>query len=298
MLIGSLVQLGNWRSGAQGCELHVVTCLMSCVLWTHCPSTLLYRVLEGRVLTLCFAATCCNVISLCLPSQRQVVHKAALLPALRDGDWLMFPFAGAYTICAASNYGGVRFTQPLKLFIYSGSVHRETEGFDMAAGVAAAAAAVWHNNPSNTSCCGSEGGAVVSGGAAVSVSVDSDSSSNSGDSVGAGGSGSPHSVGLADGAAGKCSGADDGGVVCCLLCGGGGCGLVSGGEGEEDCATPKGFSGSCVCGGGLGADGGAVDDGCMSVASDGTAATVLVGMEGCADSLLLQEPDITSMIIV
>ena len=42
----------------------------------------------------------------------QVVHKAALLPALRDGDWLMFPFAGAYTICAASNYGGVRFTQP------------------------------------------------------------------------------------------------------------------------------------------------------------------------------------------
>ncbi|KAF6250432.1 pyridoxal-dependent decarboxylase [Scenedesmus sp. NREL 46B-D3] len=48
-----------------------------------------------------------------------VVHKAALLPPLRDGDWLMFPYAGAYTICAASNYGGVCFTQPLKVFVHS-----------------------------------------------------------------------------------------------------------------------------------------------------------------------------------
>lgn len=31
----------------------------------------------------------------------------------------MFPYAGAYTICAASNYGGVCFTQPQKIFVYS-----------------------------------------------------------------------------------------------------------------------------------------------------------------------------------
>jgi hypothetical protein len=56
--------------------------------------------------------------------RHQVVHKAALLPPLRDGDWLMFPAAGAYTICAASNYGGVAFTQPRKLWVYSADAHR------------------------------------------------------------------------------------------------------------------------------------------------------------------------------
>jgi diaminopimelate decarboxylase len=38
-----------------------------------------------------------------------VVHKAALLPPLRDGDWLMFPYAGAYTVrmCASINHACV-----------------------------------------------------------------------------------------------------------------------------------------------------------------------------------------------
>lgn len=70
-----------------------------------------------------------------------VVHKAALLPALRDGDWLMFPYAGAYTICAASNYGGVCFTQPLKVFVYSSEALRDLGGFDLLLAWAAAAAA-------------------------------------------------------------------------------------------------------------------------------------------------------------
>eukprot|EP00775_Hariotina_reticulata_P014259 gene14259-14409_t len=69
-----------------------------------------------------------------------LVHKAAMLPPLRDGDWLMFPFAGAYTICAASNYGGVCFTQPLKVFVYSSEAVRECGAFDVQAAAQQAAA--------------------------------------------------------------------------------------------------------------------------------------------------------------
>jgi hypothetical protein len=43
-------------------------------------------------------------------------------------------------ICAASNYGGVCFTQPLKVFIYSGEAVRDFGDFDVAAAAAAAAA--------------------------------------------------------------------------------------------------------------------------------------------------------------
>lgn len=53
------------------------------------------------------------------------VQKQAMLPLLRDGDWLMFPYAGAYTICAASNYGGVRMTEPLKVFVFSQEAQRD-----------------------------------------------------------------------------------------------------------------------------------------------------------------------------
>jgi hypothetical protein len=209
----------------------------------------------------------------------QVVHKAALLPALRDGDWLMFPFAGAYTICAASNYGGVRFTQPLKLFIYSGAVHRDTCGWDMAAGEAAAVAAGWAAAAvvpkADGSCCGSD--VVVP---AVSVSVsDSDNSSNS--EEGGVMDGSPHST------VNTCCGADasvgvdvEGVAKCCLLCGAGGCaGVVAGGhEGGQE---------GCVCGAGA-------DECCMSVASEGTGAEGGV-LEGCGDSQV--EAEITSMVL-
>lgn len=209
-----------------------------------------------------------------------VVHKAALLPALRDGDWLMFPFAGAYTICAASNYGGVRFAQPLKLFIYSGAVHRDTCGWDMAAGEAAAVAAGWAAAVvptaagGNGSCCSSDVAVP-----AVSVSVsDSDNSSNS--EEGGVMDGSPHST------VNTCCGADDASVVvgaegvagCCLLCGAGGCGGVVAGAQE-----------GCVCGAGAGAA-----ECCMSVASEGTGAAGVV-LEGCGDSQ--GEAEITSMVL-
>lgn len=196
------------------------------------------------------------------------MHKAALLPALRDGDWLMFPFAGAYTICAASNYGGVRFTEPLKLFIYSDSVYRDTCGWDLTAGETAAAAAAW-NVPKGAdgSCCGSDVGSCAVG-AGVSVSVDSDSSN------GDGATNSPHSVDVCG--AGGVEGAVMG-VAECLLCGAGACAEMDAQQG-------------CVCGRVT-----AVDDGCISVASEGTAAVEVV-FEGCGDSQV--EAEITSMIIV
>jgi hypothetical protein len=43
-------------------------------------------------------------------------------------------------ICAASNYGGVCFTQPLKVFVYSSEAVRDLGSFDVTAAAAAAAA--------------------------------------------------------------------------------------------------------------------------------------------------------------
>lgn len=194
---------------------------------------------------------CCRILLLLL----QVVHKAAMLPALRDGDWLMFPFAGAYTICAASNYGGVRFTQPQKLFLFSGSVHRDTCGFDLAAGQAAAAA--WHvSKPADGSCCDSDTGPTLT------AFSDSDNSAD----------------GAVDG--GSSSSGLEGGVAC-LLCGVRGAAAM---DVQHECA-------GSVCG-----EAASMDDGCMSVASDGTAAAGMV-VEGCGDSQAENEIDFTSMVI-
>jgi len=195
-----------------------------------------------------------------------VVHKAALLPALRDGDWLMFPFAGAYTICAASNYGGVRFTQPLKLFIYSDSVHRDTSGFDMAAGMAAAAEAAWSHG-SDGSCCGSDVDSSCAVAAALGNCVDSQNGISSGNGAGKCDVGSTVDMASLDGSAG-CAG--------CVLCGDGGC------EGAQDCFAGCMFAGAAV----------SVDDGCMSVASEGTAAPGV----GCGVGQ--PDVDVTSMAVV
>jgi hypothetical protein len=210
------------------------------------------------------------LLLLLLPLLLQVVHKAAMLPALRDGDWLMFPFAGAYTICAASNYGGVRFTQPQKLFLFSDGVHRDTCGFDLAAGQAAAAA--WHvSKPADGSCCDSNAGA------ALTVFSDSDNDNSADGAVDGGSSDSPRSPTK------SCSGSGSGlgSGVACLLCG------VRGSAGMDvhhECA-------GSVCG-----EAASMDDGCMSVASDGTAAAGMVA-EGCGDSQAENEINFTSMVI-
>ena len=47
------------------------------------------------------------------------VYKDVPLPALRNGDWLMFPNAGAYTVAGACDFNGIEFTSPTKFYIYS-----------------------------------------------------------------------------------------------------------------------------------------------------------------------------------
>lgn len=177
-----------------------------------------------------------------------------MLPVLRDGDWLMFPFAGAYTICAASNYGGVRFTQPLKLFIYSSSAERDTCGFDLPAGIVAAKAAVHaHFVSADDNCCGSDADSSCAVAAAGGVFVDTsdNSSSNSGHSPHAAGGSSSAGSGSLDVDCMVAVAHDD---EACLLCD------AAGVDGAKLSSVPCG----CVVA--------AVDDGCMSVASEGTAA--------------------------
>jgi hypothetical protein len=71
------------------------------------------------------------------------VHRGARLPRLRNGDWLAFPFAGAYTICSASNFGSGRGAEPTKLFVVSDAAARDLGPYnDTALRTAAAAAAV------------------------------------------------------------------------------------------------------------------------------------------------------------
>ncbi|KAF6257868.1 pyridoxal-dependent decarboxylase [Scenedesmus sp. NREL 46B-D3] len=48
-----------------------------------------------------------------------VIHAHAQLPRLRYSDWLMFPYAGAYTISSASNYTKGAFLLPARLFVFS-----------------------------------------------------------------------------------------------------------------------------------------------------------------------------------
>jgi len=47
------------------------------------------------------------------------IHERAQLPLLRVGDWLMFPYAGAYSICSASNSCCGAFLRPPRIFVFS-----------------------------------------------------------------------------------------------------------------------------------------------------------------------------------
>lgn len=80
------------------------------------------------------------------------VHRSALLPALRDGDWLAFPCAGAYTICSASRFGGAAVAaEPTKMFVFSEAAVRDLGEFNDPAAQAAAAAAL---PAPRAACCG------------------------------------------------------------------------------------------------------------------------------------------------
>jgi ornithine decarboxylase len=50
-----------------------------------------------------------------------VVYKDHQLPQLRNGDWLQFPNAGAYTVAGACDFNGIEFTSPNKFYVFSDS---------------------------------------------------------------------------------------------------------------------------------------------------------------------------------
>ncbi|GLC44530.1 Mitochondrial 2-oxoadipate and 2-oxoglutarate transporter [Pleodorina starrii] len=50
-----------------------------------------------------------------------VVYKDVALPALRNGDWLLWPNAGAYTVAGACDFNGIEFTHPCKVYVWSDS---------------------------------------------------------------------------------------------------------------------------------------------------------------------------------
>ncbi|GLC37285.1 Mitochondrial 2-oxoadipate and 2-oxoglutarate transporter [Pleodorina starrii] len=47
------------------------------------------------------------------------VYKDVSLPVLRNGDWLMWNNAGAYTVAGACDFNGIEFTTPGKLYVWS-----------------------------------------------------------------------------------------------------------------------------------------------------------------------------------
>ncbi|KAG2483874.1 hypothetical protein HYH03_017268 [Edaphochlamys debaryana] len=49
------------------------------------------------------------------------VYKDVSLPVLRNGDWLMWNNAGAYTVAGACDFNGIEFTTPGKLYVWSDS---------------------------------------------------------------------------------------------------------------------------------------------------------------------------------
>lgn len=47
------------------------------------------------------------------------VYKDVALPLLRNGDWLCFPNAGAYTVAGACDFNGIGMTTPRLFYVYS-----------------------------------------------------------------------------------------------------------------------------------------------------------------------------------
>jgi len=62
------------------------------------------------------------------------VYKDVQLPLLRNGDWLVFPNAGAYTVAGACDFNGIEFTTPNKYYVYSDKAVDDDEGSQAAIG--------------------------------------------------------------------------------------------------------------------------------------------------------------------
>jgi ornithine decarboxylase len=59
-----------------------------------------------------------------------VLYKDHMLPQLRNGDWLQFPNAGAYTVAGACDFNGIEFTTPTKLYVFTDSAVDAAEESD------------------------------------------------------------------------------------------------------------------------------------------------------------------------
>ncbi|KAI8469070.1 MAG: pyridoxal-dependent decarboxylase [Monoraphidium minutum] len=157
------------------------------------------------------------------------VHGGATLPRLRDGDWLAFDYAGAYTICSASRFAGGRASEPTKMFICSSGAARDLGRYNDPAVRAAAAAGAPPAPPAAAYAPGLCAAARVASAAAAAaemlqaLSVDC----GAGCVVGVGGAragaccgggddamsgSSSESEGGAEPGRGRCRGADDGGA--------------------------------------------------------------------------------------
>jgi ornithine decarboxylase len=50
-----------------------------------------------------------------------VVLRDVPLPEMENGDWLVFPRMGAYTLCGAANFNGINSTSPSVFYVDSGA---------------------------------------------------------------------------------------------------------------------------------------------------------------------------------
>ena len=90
---------------------------MNCVIYDHAelkPRPLWIRsanssATEGHPTTL-FGPTCDGL---------DTVLKEVTMPKMENGDWVVFPQMGAYTISAASNFNGISACDPQIFYVVS-----------------------------------------------------------------------------------------------------------------------------------------------------------------------------------
>ena len=110
------------RKGASGEEFDYwvtdgVYGSMNCLLYDHAKISTrpLHVVSAGggaRAVSTVFGPTCEGL---------DTVLRDVPLPHLENGDWLLFPSMGAYTVSAGSNFNGMNMTDPDVFYVQSSS---------------------------------------------------------------------------------------------------------------------------------------------------------------------------------
>lgn len=97
--------------GSMNCLLYDHAVLNARMLDVTCPLRKQGHVQETMLSTV-FGPTCDGL---------DVVLRDYPLPKLENGDWLVFPRMGAYTLCGASDFNGIHVCNPNIFYIDSGS---------------------------------------------------------------------------------------------------------------------------------------------------------------------------------